>query len=92
MNQEGLFKKLQEEFNWENIEFYGSGSQLSHSVFRFGSSASNTGVLYFEVSATLSDLFINNNSGNGIYSEVSQSGWSNVSSISNNPFSAYLRA
>jgi len=23
MNQEGLFKKLQEEFNWENIEFSG---------------------------------------------------------------------
>ena len=77
--------------NWENIEFYGSGSQLSHSVFRFGSSASNTGVLYFEVSATLSDLFINNNSGNGIYSEVSQSGWSNVSSISNNRNGLYFR-
>ena len=77
--------------NWENIEFYGSGSELSHSVFRYGSSSSNSGVLYFEISANLTDLFINNNSGNGIYSEITQSGWSNVSAISNNRNGIYFR-
>lgn len=69
--------------NWERIEFTGAGSQLSHSVFRYGSSNSNDGVLNFKNTASLSDLYVNNNSGNGIYSEVSQSGWSNINSISN---------
>jgi len=76
--------------NWGNIEFYGSGSDISQTVFRYGSSASNSGILYFEITASLSDLYVNNNSGNGIYSEVSQSGWSNVNSISNNRNGIYF--
>ncbi|WP_340106252.1 right-handed parallel beta-helix repeat-containing protein [Rhodohalobacter sp. 8-1] len=77
--------------NWGQIEFFGAGSQLSHSVFRYGSSNSNDGVLYFDNTASLSDLYVNNNNGNGIYSEVSQSGWSNVNSISNSRNGFYFR-
>jgi len=76
--------------NWGQIEFLEAGSQLSHSVFRYGSSNSNDGVLHFEKSASLSDLYVNNNNGNGIYSEVSQSGWSNVNSISNSRHGLYF--
>jgi hypothetical protein len=76
--------------NWGNIEFYGAGSQLTQSIFRYGSSSGNDGVLYFEAAAALTDLFVSNNGGNGIYSEVSQSGWSNVRSISNNDRGIYF--
>jgi len=76
--------------NWGQIEFFGAGSQLSHSVVRYGSSSSNEGVLYFETSVSLSDVYVNRNSGNGIYSEVSQSGWTNVNSISNSSRGFYF--
>lgn len=76
--------------DWEKINFNNSGSTLSYAVVRYGAGTGRDGTLSLSAAASLSNIFVNNNSGSGIYSEVSQSGWSDVSSSSNSDHGFYF--
>ena len=76
--------------NWGKINFNNTGSTLSYTVVRYGSGTGRDGTLSLTASVSLSNIFVNNNSGSGIYSEVSQSGWSDVSSSSNSDHGFYF--
>lgn len=76
--------------NWGVIDFNSSGSSLSYAIVRYGSGTGRAGTLDISAAISLSNLFVNNNSGTGIYSEASQSGWSDVRSTSNNDQGFYF--
>jgi parallel beta-helix repeat protein len=71
--------------DWSQININNSGSQISHTVIRYGGSSntSSSGVLNLNAPISLSDVIVSNNFRNGIYSDVDQIGWTNVRSIDN---------
>ena len=78
--------------NWGKIVIDSPGSEISHSIIRYGSAGGgNAGVLDLDAPVSLNDIFVTNNSGNGIYSEVPQSGWTNVNTISNSSRGIFMR-
>ncbi|TVR34618.1 MAG: right-handed parallel beta-helix repeat-containing protein, partial [Balneolaceae bacterium] len=76
--------------NWQRINIIGTGSEISHAVIRYGGSTTSTGVLNAEASVSLSDIIVSNNFRNGIYSDVDQTGWSNVRTIDNSVYGIYI--
>jgi parallel beta-helix repeat protein len=76
--------------DWLQINISAPGSEISHSVIRYGGSTTSSGVINANAPVALSDIIVSNNFRNGVYSSVNQSGWSNIRTIDNSIYGIYI--